>query len=166
MVKTHVHTDKTTIILTPNRSASWYQVKWLLIIIGTFVLGVAVAWSFVGAWIVLPFAGFEIALLSILMIKVNRLTNHQQVITVADNDIKVESGMDEPDSVHAFKRGDAHLEIIEPEHSMDKARLTLTDQQTSLELGAFLNQQDCQLARTQLKQAGLIVCSNKWWRAQ
>lgn len=166
MVKTQVESDKTTIILTPNRSASWRQTKWLLIILGTFVLGVAIAWSFVGAWIVLPFAGFEVGLLTILMTKVSRRTYQKQVVTVDESQIKVESGVETPDKTHAFDRHASHLNITEPEHSMDKARLTLTDHKNSLELGAFLNQQDCNIARMQLREAGLIVCSNKWWRSQ
>ncbi len=166
MVKTQVEPDRTTIILTPNQSASWRQTKWFLIVLGSFVLSIAVAWSFVGAWIVLPFAGFEVGLLTFLMMKVCRNTYQKQVVTVDERKIKVESGVDMPDKTHAFNRHDSHLNITEPEHSMDKARLTLTDRKKSLELGAFLNQQDCKIARTQLSEAGLIVCSNKWWRSQ
>lgn len=165
MVEKRVQTNKTTIILTPNRSASWKQIKWVLISMASFVMIIAVAWSFVGAWVILPFAGLEIGLLTILMIKVNRFTHQQQVITFAQRIISVETGVERPHSRLDFERASALLRVTEPEHSMDKAKLHLLDQHSSMELGAFLNQDDCQLAREALKSAGLFVCSNKWWRS-
>ena len=164
MVEKRIDTDKTTIILTPNRSASWNEIKWVLIAMASFVMVIAIAWSFVGAWVVLPFAGFEITLLTILMIKVNRFTHQQQVITFAQRQISVETGVESPQSRFDFERSSALLNVTEPEHSMDKVKLQLSDQHSSMELGAFLNQQDCQLAREELKSAGLFVSSNKWWR--
>lgn len=164
MVKTYEQIEQTTIILTPNRSASWAESKILLMVVGTFVMLIATVWSLAGAWLVLPFAGIEIALLSLLMYVVNRKTYQKQVITLARSGIKVEYGVELPTQTYEFEFRDTHLKVIEAEHSMDKARLTLSDNKTSLEIGAFLNQQDCCSVRHVLKQAGLMECNNKWWK--
>lgn len=163
MVETLKNSDSTTIVLTPNRSATWQQSKVLVIIIGIFVLTIAIAWSFVGAWVVLPFAGLEVGLLAFFMHKVCRKTYKKQVITIAPDQITVQVGIETPQKVWKFDTRATHISVVEPEHSMDKIKIHLTYSNGKIEVGEFLNQQDCTIARQTLLDAGLMVCSNKWW---
>lgn len=164
MVSVHTHHNTTTIVLQPNRSASWLQAKTVVIIMTVFVMTVAIAWSFVGAWVVLPFAGLEVGLLAFFMHKVNYRCHQQQVITVAPNEVIVTAGVNRPEYRHAFRRPQAHVTITEDESDWHIPALTLQDDQHTLKLGPFLNLEDCGAARQKLSDAGLMVCSNRWWK--
>ena len=72
----------TVIRLLPNRSATWANTKLLMAAMIFFVMVIALAWAFVGAWVILPFAGFEVGLFALLMYKVSRFTYSKQIITI------------------------------------------------------------------------------------
>lgn len=165
MVITQIEPLKTTIILKPNRSASWSEVKLVVGAIGIFVISIALVWSFLGVWIILPFAGFEVGLLALLMYKVNLACHAKQVITVVSGAIIVECGIKSPSFAWRFCKEQTQLTVIEAETSFDRPTMILSDDQLSIKLGDFLNQSDCKIARKTLKQAGIIEISNRWWKA-
>lgn len=164
MVTTEYSPHKTTIILKPNRSASWLEVKWFIAVIGFFVISIALIWSMFGAWVILPFAGLEVGLLGLLMYRVSLNCHAKQVITIATQEIIVECGIKRPTFSWQFAKKDTHLNIIEAETSFDRPKMILSDEKVSLKLGDFLNQNDCNLARNSFKKAGLIEVSNHWWK--
>lgn len=165
MVITQVEPHKTTIILKPNRSATWFEVKLFVAAIGIFVISIALVWSLLGVWIILPFAGFEVGLLAILMYKVNLACHSKQVITIVSGYIVVECGIKAPSFSWRFSKEQAQLNVIEAETSFDRPTMILSDNQLSIKLGDFLNQDDCKIAREKFKQAGVIEISNRWWKA-
>lgn len=130
----------------------------------TFVMIIAVAWSFVGAWFVLPFAGIEVGLMAYFMYHVSRQCHACQVITIEPKQIEIACGIEKPQITQTFERIGTHLTIVEPIHPMDKAKLAISDDHQCFEIGQFLNQQDCQQARESLIRAGLIPISNQWWK--
>ncbi len=164
MVATQTYGAQTRVILSPNRSANWQQIKWVVILMTVFVLCIAIAWSLVGAWMVLPFAGIEVGLFGFFMYRVNRLCHSQQVITILDKSIVVECGIESPTSVYHFERNATHLAITEPKSNMDKPQLVLCDDNRHFEIGQFLNQDDSKLAKRTLIANGLIPVSNQWWK--
>lgn len=163
MVETLKSKQDFTIVLTPNRSATWKQSKILVSVIAVFVLTIAVAWSFVGAWFVLPFAGIEVGLLAFFMHKVCRMTYQKQVITINQDKITLQAGIENPGETWEFDTRSTHVSVQEPEHSMDKIKIHLNDSNACVEVGEFLNQQDCTTTKESLEEAGLMICSNKWW---
>ena len=164
MVKTLIHPRSTIIVLSPNRSASWTQTKLFITVIAIFVAMVAIAWAFAGAWVVLPFAGLEISLLAYLMYRGCYKSYQQQVIRVEPNTITIEQGVHQPvQKVQLCKQG-VHLSVIEAETEFDVTRLNLIEQGQQIEIGGFLNQRDTKEALMSLQQAGVTVCSNKWWK--
>ncbi|TRY29319.1 DUF2244 domain-containing protein [Aliiglaciecola sp. M165] len=164
MVKSKTQQNATIIELTPNRSASWRDVKILLIAIGLFVMLIATAWAFVGVWVILPFAGFEVGLLALLMYKVSLRCHNKQVITISKEKVVFECGIKSPEFVWRFNRAETHLAITEATARFDRPQMVLTDDNVSIELGDFLNQSDCELARDTFKQAGIVEVSNHWWK--
>lgn len=163
MVDTQNQHDQTIIVLTPNRSASWHEVKVVVWVMVTFVMIIAIAWTFVGAWIVLPFAGLEVGLLALFMYRVNRQCHAQQVITLREQDIVIECGITCPVDVYRFNRYKTHLAITEAANPFDKVQLLLQDDEQQFTVGQFLNQHDSELARRALISAGLVPVSNLWW---
>jgi len=164
MVIAHTCIDVCIITLSPNRSANWLQTKILIMIIGLVVMLIATAWSFVGVWMVLPFAGFEVGLLAFLMYRVSYASYQKQIITIDLQYVKFEAGVYFPQQSHLFTKCDTKLAILEPEGPYDLTKIRLGDNNAVVELGCFLNQDDRKLALQHLKEAGLRVHSNKWWR--
>jgi Flp pilus assembly protein TadB len=74
MVKLKRKHDSVILPLQPNRSANWRQNKLIIIVIVAFVMITSIAWSVMGAWVILPFAGFEVGLLAFLMYRVSYST--------------------------------------------------------------------------------------------
>lgn len=166
MVKLQQLPRKTVLTLSPNRSANWHQNKILLLVISTVVMIIALAWSYKGAWLVLPFAGCEIALLSYFMYRVSYNSYQKQVITLTPHILILQAGTYYPRQQWIFKRPEIHITIIEaqPDNEFATTQLNLHSEQLVIELGTFLNQQDRKLALRYLQQQGLRVYSNKWWR--
>ena len=165
MVDSRRFNDCITIVLSPNRSASWAQTKGMLLLMATVVIGVAVMLSLIGAWLILPFAGLEVALLSLFMYQASYASYQQQVITLDGKYIRVQMGVHYPKYSAALQRSQTYLAIIEAETEYELMQLSLQDDTQQIPLGQFLNQQDRLVARDLLQKAGLLAVSNHWWRA-
>ena len=55
------------LVITANRSMSWHQNKQILAFMFCVNMAIALSWAAMGAWMVLPFAGLEIALVGLGM---------------------------------------------------------------------------------------------------
>lgn len=155
--------DEIIITLEPNRSATRKQNLQLLLLVTVTTFSVALFWAFYGAWLVLPFAGLEIAVLTYVMFRVLRLTQRMQVIRVSPDSIQVEEGETFPVRRWHFSRPDAHLNVQPARSPMDSIQLQLDDGNQSLELGGFLNQDDRIRTQEALLQSGLMICNDRWW---
>ena len=164
MVSLETRSGGATLTLKPNRSASWAETKWLIAIMAAFVFTIAIAWSFVGAWVILPFAGLEVGLLALLMYKVSYATYQRQIIEIETHRITIETGVYRPHTRIEFDRADTHLDVVEANTSFEIPTLKLVSQNRQVVIGEFLNRDDRLKARESLKQIGIPVCSDKWWR--
>ena len=143
------------LVLTPNRSANWIQTKHLLFLLAFTSLGIATAWSFMGAWMILPFAGFEVGLLAFLMHRVCFATYQQQVIRIRKQEVFIQLGVYRPARGWRLDKEAACLVVIEPNHIDDPVGLLLKDHKYSVELGPFLNAEDKQCVVDELNLQGL-----------
>lgn len=157
MVIEEIWQGKQCIRLLPNRSANWQQTKLLVCFVGSVSLGVGLFWAWQGAWLILPFAGIEVALLVFLAHKVCSATYQQQMITFEQNAIVIESGMYFPRHHWRLDRQSAALIVTEPEHPLSPLHLQLADMNERVELGYWLNREDTLLLLPMLKQQGLPV---------
>ncbi|WP_199611095.1 DUF2244 domain-containing protein [Flocculibacter collagenilyticus] len=164
MVATELRPHRFTIVLSPNRSATWQQSKLLIFILGGVTLIIATIWTLLGVWLVLPFAGLEVSLLAYLTYRVSCYTYQKQIIEFTDNTISILAGRTKILPQLSFARDDCYLVIIEPEHEFDTTSLVLTDHQHSCHVGKFLNEQDISATRAALKKAGIRECPRQWWK--
>lgn len=152
-----------TIILSPNRSANWKDIKKWLLVISAPSLIIALGWFFVGVWIILPFAGLELGLLSYLMYKVCYQNYREQHITIEKSAIIFSSGIGTPDRKIIFKRPDCYLAVKQPKKPIENLELALKSDSETLTIGEFLNPKDRELARRSIRNAGVIECRTQWW---
>jgi uncharacterized membrane protein len=164
MVVTQAKSDSTIITLSPNRSATWQQTKIVIFVMVCVVMIIALAWTFVGAWIVLPFAGLEVGLFALLMYKVSKFTYSRQVINIDSKQVTIAWGRKELKQTHKLRREDLYVYYWEADEGWHLPRISLNHDGKNVEIGDFLNLEDRQQLKTNLEQAGLIVCRNKWWQ--
>lgn len=156
MVKVEHHKDEIHLYLLPNRSATWRQTKLAIGAVSLTTLAVATFWSLQGFWMILPFAGLEVAIFSYLAYRVCSATYHQQVVLCSRDDIEVQWGSTFPKQRWNFNRRDTELEVVRPPHSWSPYRLLLKDGRQTLPIADKLNKEDVQQTLDQFRAMGFF----------
>ena len=94
MVKINSSNEETlfTITLEPNRSLDWKYSLVFIFIIAITCLSVGFAFYFVGATLILPFAGLEILLVAICVYFVMNQSYQKEVIILSTEKLRIEKG--------------------------------------------------------------------------
>ncbi|AXT39838.1 DUF2244 domain-containing protein [Alteromonas sp. BL110] len=160
MVEVSTFEQRLQLHLSPNRSATWRQTKYLIMVFALFIGLIAIAWSIVGAWVILPFAGLEVGLLALVMYLVSKATYRWETILVMDDRILISCSNG---TSLCFPRPDTSL-FYQKDTSLKRiSRLILQTPVQQFELGAFLNSEDKKQVHDSLHKAGVMVCTNTWW---
>lgn len=160
MVEHHQHNGTTTIVLLPNRSASWQETRLFVTVICATTLAIGIFWTLIGAWMILPFSGLEAGLVAYLFYRVCQSTYQRQVITCEPDQVLVQFGTHFPKRSWQLERQRVRVSVTEPRHPLGPLKLVIADATYSIELGIFLNKDDKQLALEQLRLAGVSVRLN------
>lgn len=135
-------------MIRPNRSLSWPDV--VRFYLGMVVLSftIALAFAMKGAWLILPFAGLEMALLGVALYLVARKgTNWQQVLIHGDA-IEIAQQDSGRKQYLTFQRAWARVELKASPIKGHPSRLTIGSHGRCVEIGACLNETEKkQLAR-------------------
>jgi len=113
---------------------------------------------------VLPFAGLEVGLFALLMYKVSKFTYSRQVINIDAKQVTIAWGSKQLKQTHKLQREDLYVYYWEADEGWHLPRISLSSAGNNVEIGDFLNLEDRQQLKSNLEQAGLIVCRNKWWQ--
>ena len=157
MVRCDQLPQSTVITLLPNRSASWAETRLFIFIICGVMLTIGAFWAFSGAWMILPFSGIEAGLVAFLFYRVCLATYHKQVITFANDSVLIQFGKHFPKRSWQLPLNSVYLALTEPKQKFSPVRLNVSDGKQSIELGAFLNNEDKQHALLNLMAAGLQI---------
>lgn len=166
MVKLKYKHNSVTLTLQPNRSANWRQNKIIMMVMAAFVMIIAIAWSVVGVWIILPFAGFEVGLLAFLMYRVSYSTYQKQIITIDSDTVIFQAGVYYPTRFYLFNKDKLSVKTIEAQTEFEQTHITLDDGHQVIVIGQFLNQPDRVATLAHLKKAKLHIHIDKWWKTQ
>jgi uncharacterized membrane protein len=163
MVTINTNNDVTTIILSPNRSTEWKDIKKWLLFISLPSMIVALGWLFVGVWIILPFAILELSLLTYIMYSVCYKNYRKQLITIEGKNVTFSSGIGKISREYVFTRPDCFLSVTTPRKPIDNLELALKNDLYTIPVGEFLNPDDRANARRTIRDAGVIEISSRWW---
>lgn len=131
------------IVAKPNQSATWSTNLLVLLALSVPSLGAAIGFALLGAWPILPFAGLELAALGGALYYVNWKLQYRHVITVSDEQVRIDKGHYAPRKSWKFSRKGTGLAITPEKHPWDGPELCLHDRNESVRLGEFLNRDDC-----------------------
>ena len=126
----------------PNQSATWGANVVLLAALAVPVLGIAVVFALLGAWLILPFAGLELVALGAALYQVNWKQQYRHVITFSDDSVWIAKGHHAPCQQWQFSRHSTGLTITTEQHPWDGPQLCVHDRNKSVTLGEFLNRED------------------------
>ncbi len=138
------------IVVRPNQSLSWNGNKlffWGITAVSALVVGPL---TYMGFWPVLPFAGLELAVLGWALYHCARRGQWREVIVVDGDRVEVTAGRAEPAQQWSAHRLWTQVVLEPPRFRGHPARLLLRSAGRSVELGAFLTDEE----RVQL--AGLL----------
>lgn len=164
MVIENIHNDKLIIELTPNRSVTWQQTKWIILLMVVFIMIIAIAWTFVGAWVVLPFAGLEVGLFAYLMYRVSKFTYSKQVLFIDDSSVIVEYVHSKQKERKVFNKNGLHVAYSESEMDWELPKIAFKGNDYEFEIGTFLNLNDRKKLASLLENYGFMILRNRWWK--
>ncbi len=142
MVSSTRTSTRLMIIARPNRSADWDANVTVLLALAIPMLGIAIFFALLGAWLILPFAGLELLALGIALYRVNHQLQYRHIITVSDDSVCVDKGYSSPQEHWQLNRRDSGLTITARQHPWDAPQLCVHDRDVYITLGEFLNRED------------------------
>lgn len=135
-------------VLRPNRSANWAQIKIFFAIIASFSVAVALAFTAMGFWPVLPFAGAELLLLWCCLYTNASAGHATEVIDIDAHTVAIERGHRRPQRHWRFERCWARIRLEPAPARLHPSRLLIGSHGRNVRLGAFLTEEErCALAR-------------------
>jgi uncharacterized membrane protein len=130
------------IVARPNRSADWSANVSVLLALAIPMLGIAVFFALLGAWLILPFAGLELLALGIALYRVNYKLQYRHVITVSEDSVCIDKGYDTPLEHWQLARHNSGLTVTAQRHPWDAPQLCVHDRDVYITLGEFLNREE------------------------
>jgi uncharacterized membrane protein len=144
MVESHLEPETGTgyVLTAPNPSLSWQGNRWVLISLAT-LLGVAcLGFSLLGLWLVIPFAGLELAVVWGALRITALHAQYREVIRFTHDEVIVQRGRKGPSEEHRFPRAWSQFVLQRPASRMQDPRLVLRSHGREIELGRRLGSAD------------------------
>ncbi|MBA1148701.1 DUF2244 domain-containing protein [Ectothiorhodospiraceae bacterium WFHF3C12] len=125
-------------VLRPDFGGHWRQTVWLYLSLVVTSLAVALFFTALGFWPVLPFAGLELTALGAALYVSARRGAVREVIRISETAVTVERGLHRPETRHSFDRYWSVVELSRPRSEWYASRLFIRSGTRALELGEFL----------------------------
>jgi uncharacterized membrane protein len=157
MLEVQKDQDQTLLILSPNRSMSWQTNKKILL--AMFIVNMVIGFSFayLGAWLILPFAGLEIGLFAIAVYYVCWKLNFMETISFTEDELSLHKGIYYPKQSWHWQRHNTVIIRQPSNYRMSPPTLYLQNLNQRVELGQFLNLTEKKNLLKELEKMGLPV---------
>lgn len=160
MVTTECSQDasRVHVVIAPNQSLTWHGALIFFAAAALLSLAIALTFSVMGYWPILPFAGLELlALGAALYVAVNS-GRRRQVITITAETVRIEKGRlrgtgrtgGGPESREEFARVWTRVELIRPRQGWYPTRLTIGASGSAVPVGEFLTDEERQALKDRL----------------
>ncbi|MEX0606195.1 MAG: DUF2244 domain-containing protein [Marinobacter sp.] len=145
------------LLLTPNRSLSWQDsVRVWLALCGVSLLIVSLM-VWLGAWVVLPFAGLELVAVGAGLYYTARKCRQQEVLEIVGDNLRLEKGRYRKEAEWEMPRRYLRVQIDVPRHPWTPQKFFLTYRGTEVSLANFLNVDDARELLGILESQGLPI---------
>lgn len=149
------------ILLEPNLSLSWKTNTRIFLIICIITLAIAIHFYRIGGWLVLPFSGLELVLISVSVYMFFQHNNHCEVITFTDHQVIIERGRKSPEKSWEYPRHWSKIHV--KEHGLyDIPKVSIKSHGREMEIGSFLGHKEKLLFIQTLKEVTQKFQSHDW----
>ena len=128
-------------VLQPNQSMSWRATCYLLLSL-LLITAIAVGLSLMGFWLILPFAGLELAAVTAGLYTVARRGQRREVISIGEEFIRIERGHRHPEQSLTLATHWAKVIVERCPRRWYPSRLLIRSHGQSVEVGGFLNEEE------------------------
>jgi uncharacterized membrane protein len=105
-------------------------------------LSIGIAFAFIGATLILPFAGLEVLFISVSVYLVFKKGHKQEVITITNDKLRIEKGTGKLDEVWDYFRMWSYVSVERPEHPWYPAHIVVTSKGERVPIGDFLTEDE------------------------
>ena len=130
------------ILIRPNQSISWKSGLVFMLVIAFTCLSIGLGFAYVGATLILPFAGLEVIFVGICTYLVLNKTSQQEVITLSKDKLIIEKGAYRLKKVWEYFRLWSYITVERPQHPWYPAHIVVTSKGERVPLGDFLTEQE------------------------
>ena len=130
------------ILIKPNQSISWKSGLVFVLVIAFTCLSIGLDFAYVGATLILPFAGLEVIFVGICTYLVLNKTSQQEVITLSKDKLIIEKGAYRLKKVWEYFRLWSYITVERPQHPWYPAHIVVTSKGERVPLGDFLTEQE------------------------
>ena len=134
--------QRRTFVIAPNRSMSWKELSLAFCGIAGVTLAVGCYFWARGFTLVLPFSGLEVLALGAALYVTAWRGGTQEVITITDDSVFVETGRNRPVRRHDFQRYWTRVILRRPWVAWYPSKLLLCSHGREIEIGRFLNEEE------------------------
>ncbi|MEM7207616.1 MAG: DUF2244 domain-containing protein [Pseudomonadota bacterium] len=113
------------VVIQGNQAMSWRDNVILVAVFASIGLLIATGFAVQGLWLVFPFVGLEIALLSAGLYACLKGLQEKEVITVTASDVTLERGVKTPRERVVAARGETRVKYRQPENEFFVGELNL-----------------------------------------
>ncbi len=157
MVELNKNDSQTRIVITANRSMSWETNKKILAFMFLVNMVIALSWTAMGAWMVLPFAGLEILLVGIGMYYVSWKLSFKEILLFEAESLIVQKGVYYPKQEWHWGVTQTTLIKRPSKYRLSAPTLFLEHQNHRIEIGEALNRSEKKQLREHLISLGLTM---------
>ena len=129
-------------VITPNCSLSWRGAKWFFCIALATSLTIATGFAMMGAWMVFPFAGLEMAALATVLYLCARSSARREVVAIDEYSVRVMKGRGTAEEDYHFHRVWARVEVIQSHKDWYPSRLLIRSHGREVEVGSCLCEEE------------------------
>jgi len=138
------------VVIRPNRSLSWRQSMIFLAAIAVPLLLIAIVLAARGFWLVLPFAGLELAALFAAIYVVSHAAQRCEVVSIGESVVTIEKGRERggradgggPEERTEFARGWVKVELSQASGRWYPKKLWIGASGRRVEIAGFLVEEE------------------------
>ncbi len=151
-----VKDSRSTFVVTSNYSMSWRENKIVIASLAIVSFGIAGAFAMQGLWVILPFAGLEIILLTVILYWCGLRATRCEVISIDENYVTIEVGRRKMRQLHRFQTAWTSVELYVPAMPNRQSRLVMRSKGKELEVGSCLTNQERESLAKSIRKALLL----------
>ncbi|MDX1451986.1 MAG: DUF2244 domain-containing protein [Oleiphilaceae bacterium] len=144
MFSTTEERGTTRCVMQPNHSATWSQLRRVWLVLAVISALIAGIWAVQGAWMILPFAGLELALVYYLLRRVSARSYRQEVLEINEEKVSLVWGQRRPEGCWQGETSCTCLECWRPAHALSPPALFLRQGDRRVAVAAACPVSDCE----------------------